>query len=118
MAFRKVVLIEFPERGTYALGFLTSDFATSNERFFNVFVPTTPNPTSGWYLILPESKVKILEIKPETALKIIVSGGIVFPEELVQNIASEISGFYGNKEDKKERKGRGLTGDVIDGRTK
>jgi len=118
MAFRKVVLIEFPERGTYALGFLTSYFVMDKERFFNVFVPTTPNPTSGWYLILPEEKVRILEMKPETALKIIVSGGIVFPEEFAQDIASEIRGLYGHQNEEKNEKGRGITGDVINGRTK
>ncbi len=87
----KVVLVEFPSKGSYALAFITSDFGgTLGEKFYNVFVPTTPNPTSGWYLIMPAEKVKFLDIKPESALKIIVSGGIVFSEQEVKDIVQKL----------------------------
>ncbi len=92
----RVVLVEFPTKGSYALAFLTSDFGGAlGEKYYNVFVPTTPNPTSGWYLIMPAEKVKLLDIKPESALKIIVSGGIVFSESEVQDIINRLGNAEG-----------------------
>ena len=82
-AFRKVVMAEFPHKGSYALGFLTSrhKWNVKGKEYVNVFIPTTPNPTSGWYLILPEDEIKYLDISPEEGIKLIVSGGILFTQE-------------------------------------
>lgn len=81
-AFRKVGLIEFPRPGIYSLVFLTG--ATPEElqraagrRLLNVFYPTTPNPTTGFYLMLPEEQVRILEMSVEDAFRLIISAGIV-----------------------------------------
>ena len=85
LAFKQVVLVRFPYRETFAIGFVTSERSImpgSNEKYLNVFVPTTPNPTSGWYLIVPESEAIELDISPEQALKLVVSGGLVAPQQL------------------------------------
>ncbi len=85
-AFRDVVLIEYPRRGSWTLGFLTGE--TSGEvrdalpnTMLNVFVPTTPNPTSGFLLFVPESDVVRLKMSVEDGLKMIISGGIITPPE-------------------------------------
>jgi len=81
--FSKVILIEYPRKGIYTLGFKTSECSSDlNEKLgaknlINVFVPTTPNPTSGFYLILPEDQVIDTDLKAEEAFKLIVSAGIV-----------------------------------------
>jgi uncharacterized membrane protein len=95
--FRKVALIEYPRKGIFTLVFITneteerfakkinnyfdSDFLEKEEKYLNVFLPTTPNPTSGFFLILPASQVKILDITVEEALKLIISGGAVRLDE-------------------------------------
>ncbi|ABB15573.1 DUF502 domain-containing protein [Carboxydothermus hydrogenoformans] len=84
-AFKSVVLARYPKDGSYALGFITgSGFDEINEKtrekLLPVFLPTTPNPTSGWLLYLPEKDIIPLNLSVEDALKIIVSGGIVQPE--------------------------------------
>ncbi len=81
-AFREVVLVDFPVEGTYAMGFLTSHrtWEGPEGEYVSVFVPTTPNPTSGWYLLVPRRRLIPLDISPEEGLKIIISGGMVAPE--------------------------------------
>ena len=80
--FRRVVLIEYPRREIWTLAFVTGSVSTDvmanhAEEMVSVFVPTTPNPTSGWYAIIPSKDVTNLSISVEDAFKIIVSGGIV-----------------------------------------
>jgi len=80
--FRRVVLIEYPRRGIWSLAFVTgsvnSDIQSElSEEMVSVFIPTTPNPTSGWYAVVPEHEVLNLALSVEDAFKIIVSGGIV-----------------------------------------
>ena len=85
-AFQKVVLVEYPRKNSYCLGFLTADAPpslaaqTPHGRLLSVFVPTTPNPTSGFLLLLPESEVQVLEMTPEEGIKLIVSGGLLHPD--------------------------------------
>jgi len=78
-AFRKAVLVQFPRKGFFAIGFITSDVTVEVEgvRYKNVFIPTTPNPTSGFYLMIPENEIQYLTIPPDEAIKIIMSGGII-----------------------------------------
>ncbi len=83
--FRKVVLIEFPRRGTYAVAFVTSKThgevqVKIEEDLINVFLPTTPNPTSGFYLAVPSNEVISLDMTVEDAFKVIMSGGVIVPE--------------------------------------
>ena len=82
--FRRVVLVEYPRRGIWAIGFVTGIISHEIQNHISrpvisIFVPTTPNPTTGWYAIVPEEEVINLSISVEDAFKIIVSGGIVAP---------------------------------------
>jgi uncharacterized membrane protein len=82
--FQKVVLIEFPRKGIYAMGFLTGRgkgevrIKTAND-IINVFLPTTPNPTSGYLVMVPEDDVQEMEMTVAEGMKLIVSGGAVVP---------------------------------------
>lgn len=81
-AFRDVCLLEYPKAGVWALGFVTADLGGKpgeelGEDMVCVFVPTTPNPTSGFLLFLHKDKIKILDMTPEEGAKMIISGGMV-----------------------------------------
>ena len=83
-AFRKVVLVEFPRRGAWTLGFVTGTTVGEaseklNPSTINVFVPTTPNPTSGFLLMVPQEDVVVLDMTVEQGIKMVVSGGIITP---------------------------------------
>lgn len=82
---RQVVMIEYPRKGIYTVGFAMGrawhELEKNNETpLINVFVPTTPNPTSGFYLLIPANEVSPLEMSMEEALKLITSGGLITPE--------------------------------------
>jgi len=81
-AFRDVCLIEYPRKGLYAIGFITADLSGAPAKilpdgYVCVFVPTTPNPTSGFLLFVKEKDAKILDMTPEEGAKMIISGGMV-----------------------------------------
>ncbi|MDR2628889.1 MAG: DUF502 domain-containing protein [Puniceicoccales bacterium] len=83
-AFSKTVLVEYPKEGSYAIGFLSSKFEGEvsekiGEPVVNVFVPTTPNPTSGFLLVIPKRNVIGLKMSVTDGMKLIISGGIVTP---------------------------------------
>ncbi len=83
-AFREVVLVEYPRTGLWVVGFVTSQTQGEiadklPEQTVNVFVPTTPNPTSGFLLFCPVKDLVYLEMGVEDAVKLVVSGGIVTP---------------------------------------
>jgi uncharacterized membrane protein len=83
-SFREVVLIEYPRRGLGAIGFVTGPTrgeiqARSGEEMVNVFLPTTPNPTSGFLLFVPKSELIHLDMSVEEGMKMVISGGIVTP---------------------------------------
>lgn len=85
-AFRDVVLIEYPRRGIYQLGFLTCKGVGEVQKktareVVNVFIPTTPNPTSGMLILIPKDDITYLDMTVEEGLKLIVSGGTVAPED-------------------------------------
>lgn len=82
-AFKSVVLLEFPRRGVQSLGFITGTIADDQgSLFYKVFVPTTPNPTSGFFQIVPQSDVQHTTLSVEDGIKMIVSGGILSPPQL------------------------------------
>lgn len=92
-AFQQVVLIEYPRKGLYALAFLTGVSkgeiqAKTSEETINVFLPTTPNPTSGFLLLVPKKDVTFLNMSVEEGLKLIISGG-VFTPAFDETISSE-----------------------------
>ena len=82
--FRKVVMIQFPKDGCYCFAFVTGVVPPEMEhispkRLINVYVPTAPNPTSGYYLVIPEDEAVSLSINVDDAMKMIVSGGLYVP---------------------------------------
>lgn len=82
--FQEVVMIEYPRKGIYAIGFLTNQAkgevqAITGEDLVNVFVPTTPNPTSGFLLMLPKEEVIPMQMSIADGMKTIISGGAVTP---------------------------------------
>ena len=84
-AFRTVVLVEFPKEGVYSIGFITSEpdpevQSKLEGKIVCVFVPATPNPTSGFLLMLPEEKVTKLEMSVADGIKYIISLGSILPE--------------------------------------
>jgi uncharacterized membrane protein len=85
-SFREVVLIEYPRKGVWAIGFITGDTKgevqnATKENMVNVFLPTTPNPTSGFLLFVPRKDVIILDMNVEEGIKMVISGGIVTPKQ-------------------------------------
>lgn len=85
-AFQKVVLLEYPRKGLYVLGFVTGSSRgeiqeKTHAHTLNIFVPTTPNPTSGMLILAPRSEVIELEMTVEEGLKVIISGGLFEPAE-------------------------------------
>lgn len=83
--FQKVVLVEFPKEGVYSVGFVAGDLAGSLKDAapgdkIAVFVPTSPNPTSGFIVVVNNDEAIPLDMTPEDGLKFIVSGGVLMPE--------------------------------------
>jgi uncharacterized membrane protein len=88
VAFQQVVLIEYPRRGLYQIGFVTGMIegalqeqlaAKAGERLVNVFVPATPNPMAGYLVLLPERDIHVLGISVQDGLKLVISGGLAAP---------------------------------------
>lgn len=91
--FRRVVLIEYPRQGLWTMGFVTGKVSTVIQGTFeqpmlSVFVPTTPNPTSGWYVIVPEDGVTNVDLSIEDAFRVLISGGIVNPDNPNPNVTT------------------------------
>lgn len=94
-SYQKAVMVEYPRKGIYSIGFLTStdnymlnsyiteekDEIKEEDKLYNIFIPTSPNPTSGMFIMVPAKDVKILDIKTDDAIKLIISGGVILPGE-------------------------------------
>ncbi len=83
--FKKVVLVQYPKNGVYAIGFITSEARgeaqeKTKENVINVFVPTTPNPTSGMLVLVPQEDIIFLDMSVADGMKMIISGGVVTPK--------------------------------------
>ena len=83
-AFRKALLVQFPHQDSWSIAFLTGQPAAAvaehlDEEHLSVYVPTTPNPTSGYFVIVPKSKVRELDMTVDEALKYVISMGVVAP---------------------------------------
>lgn len=82
-AFQRVVLVEYPRRGVYSVGFLTAAGCPPpaqeavGEEMWSVFVPTAPNPTSGWVVMVPKSQCRVLGMTVDEAFRYIISGGVL-----------------------------------------
>jgi uncharacterized membrane protein len=82
--FRRVILVEYPRPGIWAIAFVTGTMSSEiqsnmSRPMLSIFIPTTPNPTTGWYAIVPEDDVVNLSMSIEDAFKLVISGGIVGP---------------------------------------
>ena len=110
-AFRDVCLVEYPRKGLWAIGFVTADLsgapkaqlAYDEKDYVCVFVPTTPNPTSGFLLFVPMEELIILDMTPEEGAKMIISGGMVSSNESLEE--------YKNAKPRKPFNDKTLTGD-------
>lgn len=105
-AFKRAILVEYPRKGIYALAFVTGRAygeikEKTGKEMINVFLPTTPNPTSGFYLVVPEEETVPLEISVEDAFKLLISGGVVEP-------GGKVPQFFLGRRQRSLRKGEDL----------
>ena len=92
-SFREVVLLEYPRKGIWAMGFLTGETKgevnrKTKNKMVNVFLPTTPNPTSGFLLFVPKKDIFSLTMTVEEGIKMIISAGLLTPSENQKKIKS------------------------------
>lgn len=83
-AFKKVVLIQYPRKGIYTLGFITQEDAGKlgeavQDEIVTVYAPTAPNPLSGWVLLVPKEEVIYTKVSVEEGLRLVISGGVIIP---------------------------------------
>ncbi len=104
LSFEKVALVEYPRKGLWVIGLITKESTLKTERgtdagLMYVFLPTTPNPTSGMMVLVPKEDIKPLNMTVEEALKLIVSAGLVAPKplEIIKNAKKRL--VSSNKED-------------------
>lgn len=103
-AFRQAVLVEYPRRGLWTIAFITGpvysgiEKALQNKKLLAIYVPTTPNPTSGFFLYVPQEDVIPLNISVEEALKLILSTGIINPKD------NKITARKGQKKSPRKKK--------------
>jgi len=100
-SFRKVVMLQYPRKGIWSIGFLTNEDVSTdidglNEDFAAVFVPTTPNPTSGFIIMVPRDDFTELDMSVEEGFKFIISMGVIIPDgpirtELTRNRVAQMS---------------------------
>lgn len=86
-AFSKVVMLEYPRKGIWILGFVSSELKGEvkdkfDQEMLNIFIPTTPNPTSGFLIFVPKKDTIELDMKVEDGIKFVISGGLVEPENM------------------------------------
>ena len=86
-SFRKAFLIQYPSKGIWVIAFQSGDYkgeaqSIIGEEIINLFVPTTPNPTSGFFVMMPKKDVFELNMTVEEAFKIVISAGVVIPSSL------------------------------------
>ena len=94
ISFRKVVLTEYPRKGIWSIGFLASDGLEvakqiAGEELISVFIPTTPNPTSGYIVMIPTNNVTELDMSVEDGFKFIISMGVVVPENSAKDLENQ-----------------------------
>ena len=90
-ALRQVVLVEYPRKGVQTVAFVTNIYEEKGKRKLSLLIPTTPNPTTGFFLIVPEEEVIPLKMTVEEAMKLIISAGIITPENYTTKITKNNS---------------------------
>ncbi len=89
-AFQKVVLFEYPRPCCWCIGFVTAD--DGRQEFVAVFLATTPNPTSGFLLLLPRGELRVLSLSVEEGMRLVISGGALLTPELARMLAAAADG--------------------------
>jgi len=94
-SFREVVMIEYPRKGLWTLAFVTGDAMPQakqrvGEELINIYVPTTPNPTSGFFLMIPEKEVMRLDLSVEDGFKLILSTGVLLPQPSAKKLKENV----------------------------
>ena len=89
LGFKKAVLVEYPSKGIWSMGFIANDgYAEAEEKtgkkFFNVYVPSTPNPTTGYFFLGPKNDVIMLDIGIKEAMRLVMSGGLLNPADFIK----------------------------------
>ncbi|MFZ5967850.1 MAG: DUF502 domain-containing protein [Bacillota bacterium] len=89
--FKSAVLVQYPSKDIYAIGFITADAPDelcirTSKKLKSIFIPTTPNPTSGMLVMIPEEEIIPLDIPVEAAVKLVVSAGMLLPENIQKDI--------------------------------
>lgn len=90
-AYRKACLVEYPRKGIWSVGFVTSDAAAEieakvKEKMINVFIANTPTPATGFLIMVPAREVVLLDMRIEDAFKYVISGGVLKPTEIPQEV--------------------------------
>ncbi|HVN66973.1 MAG TPA: DUF502 domain-containing protein, partial [Candidatus Sulfotelmatobacter sp.] len=90
--FRKACIVEYPRKGLWSIGFVTSDAAAeievkAKEKMINVFIANTPTPATGFLIMVPAREVILLDMKIEDAFKYVISGGVLKPGNIPQEVA-------------------------------
>lgn len=89
-SLKKVVAVEYPRKGIFTIGFIMNEEKILSEdrknEFYLIYLPTTPNPTSGWLTLIPKEEVKELNLSIDEGLKLVVSGGIVLTKETIEKL--------------------------------
>ena len=91
LGFKKVVLVQYPSKGIWSMGFIANDgYAEAEEKtgkkFFNVYVPSVPNPTTGFFFLVPKDEVIMLDIGIKEAMRLVMSGGLLNPADFIKEI--------------------------------
>lgn len=89
--FRKACLVEYPRKGVWSIGFVTSDAAAeieakAKEKMINIFIANTPTPATGFLIMVPARDVILLDMKIEDAFKYVISGGVLKPNDVPQEV--------------------------------
>jgi uncharacterized membrane protein len=89
--YRRACIVEYPRKGIWSVGFVTSDAAAeieakAKEKMINVFIPNTPTPATGFTIVVPAREVILLDMKIDDAFKYIISGGVLKPNNLPQEV--------------------------------
>ena len=80
--FQKVIFLQYPRVGVWTLAFVTGESVDANSvEYYHIFVPTTPNPTSGFFIIIPKRETMLTEMTVEEGIKMVISGGLIAPPE-------------------------------------